>query len=236
MKERLAIQDKAWTQALLQNWSKLQRSNLLLVMESTWYEQITTKPGMTPIDQENMAKILSLLHQYRMDSWDNMKCLDQVVYEEHVIKIADVPFDRNCRTPDPDGDTIVRIGEETLFAPQTIQQQEQIMQYHSLRLPTKSEIRRAIRSLPKDNWEWMERWWESYVGGNILGILLNHPTKVYDHPIHAISTQAISGSFHVKGGWIYGFIVRSDVMRNDRGYLAYCINEGASTIHPVQIR
>jgi len=139
--------------------------------KETWEitkEHLLNKPNMTVKDKEWMQKSIDYLIEKKMDTSENFKKLDAIVYTSESIEIWGVKRARKDITAKSNGKNIFQHNNVTYFkrSENMIKEQNDLLVKQWMEIPSDSAYEKSMKALPgeysKTNWY---EWW------NILALI-----------------------------------------------------------------
>ncbi len=131
-------------------------------------EHLLNKPNMTIKDKEWMQKSIDYLIEKKMDTSENLKKLDAIVYTAEFIEVGGVKRARKDITAKPNGKNIFQHNNVTYFkrSESMIKEQNDLLAKQWMEIPLDSAYEKSMRALPgeysKTN---RHEWW------NILSLI-----------------------------------------------------------------
>lgn len=121
--------------------------------KETWkiaHEHLFNKPNMTAKDKEGMQKSIDYLVEKKMDTSENLKKLDAIVYTAESIEVGGVKRARKDITAKPNGKNIFQHNNVTYFkrSESMIKEQNDLLAKQWMEIPLDSAYEKSMRALP----------------------------------------------------------------------------------------
>ncbi len=121
--------------------------------KETWkitHEHLLNKPNMTAKDKEGMQKSIDYLIEKKMDTSENLKKLDAIVYTAESIEVGGVKRARKDITAKPNGKNIFQHNNVTYFkrSESMIKEQNDLLAKQWMEIPLDSAYEKSMRALP----------------------------------------------------------------------------------------
>lgn len=142
--------------------------------KETWkitHEHLLDKPNMTTKDKEGMQKAIDYLIENDMDTPENFKKLDAIIYAAEYIEIWGIQRAREDITANPNNKTILEHNGVTYFKwnRELIEEENRLLTLQNMMVPTDSDCEQSMKALPGEYVKW-EHW---YKGWNIIALILD---------------------------------------------------------------
>ena len=121
--------------------------------KETWEitkEQLLNKPNMTPKDKEWMQKALDYLVEKKMDTSENLKKLDDIIYTQESIEIWGVKRARKNISAESKSGSILQYKGITHFqrSKEMIEEQNALLAKQWMEIPLDIAYEKSMRALP----------------------------------------------------------------------------------------
>ncbi len=122
-------------------------------------KNLLNKPNMTAKDKEGMQKSIDYLIEKKMDTSENLKKLDAIVYTAESIEVGGVKRARKDITAKPNGKNIFQHNNVTYFqrSESMIKEQNDLLAKQWMEIPLDSAYEKSMRALPgeySNRYEW----------------------------------------------------------------------------------